>query len=315
MWLQSESCTNLKAKFVSNREEFWKVIENSMINSDINSFEINHISNLIIDLSNVEQDLSKGWQFLRKAILQRISSIDTYGFTLICVGFSKVISKDAELWAALEKFACDNINKFDIDEIRKMILSFLKISDCKLIWKKIESRIADPEILKQIDFELFTDLQIPLAIFSLSNEQIWRKFEEQVFKNLKAFSSDTEILMNTLYSFSKVDRGSKLFWTKIIDFVQNDISIYDVDDLGHIAMCIKPKHINLVNAGKNEKESNLAFWGKYKELVLEKLEKAKFNACNNLLKGVEDNEYLKEDKQFNDAVSKRLDILVKEIPK
>jgi len=283
-----------KNSYHNHHQELWNLVEKFIISGDPTKFEVSHLANLIIDLSNVDIELDKTKNYLKNQVISRIKEIDTYNFTLICVGFSKIMNKDNDLWLVLENCAINNINSFNIDEIRKIILSFLKIGNCKLIWKKIEERLSTSDILNNMDLEMFLDLQIPLALFNLNNEKIWRKFEEHVFKNLKAFESDVELLMNTLYSFSKVNRGSKLFWDKIIGFINNDMDKYEIDDLGHIAICIKPSAVEKVN--------NEEFWKKFTDLVMKKLDNAKFNACNNLLKGVEENQYLSKNKGYSDVI-------------
>ena len=118
--------------------------------------------------------------------------------------------------------------------------------------------------------------------------------------------------MNTLYSFSRSGRGSTHLMSKFANIIIKDINQYELDDLGHISVCLKPSYI------KNLKIDNLlneSFWHNFEKLVEQKLSQGKPNSLNNLLIGMKENEYLSKNEKLIRKVEDKIAQLLKDLPK
>jgi hypothetical protein len=302
-----------KIYYLQNFKKIWDKIEEFIINTDEKLLSIPHIANMIIDLSQIDLELTKAWSFLSENVLSRLDEFDVNNFVMILMGFSKRDISNKQLWIKLEQFVTIHINQFSIEDMRKIVVSFLKHRELnREFWKIIENKFTQNEIIQELTLEYMIDLQISFAITNITNDKIWNKFEEIVFKNLKLFESDKDYLMNTLYSFSRIGKGSPVFWNKFASVISRDINNYDIDDLGHIIVCLKSEYIENKKIGNIINEN---FWNSFASNIEEKLMAAKLNSLNNLIRGVKDNEYLKKKEKLVKKIENRITELLKNIPK
>lgn len=297
--------------FLQNFEKFWTKIESLIISCE--GYQIPHIANMIADLSLIDLELSKAWVNLSDAVKDKLKDCDTRNFVTILIGFSKKDFKDTILWNSFADYIKKHINEFTISELRVIVPSFLKNKETgKEIWKLIEDRFASEDILSKMNVQYFFDLQIAFAILGIHNDKIWQKFEEIVFKNLKLYEQDKDLLLNTLYSFSRSVKGSQLLWKKLCEILKKDFNNFNIGDLSHVAICLKS---NILAQNSLDKILDKSFWDNFVKIVEDKLPNAKLNALNNLLVGMKENEFLKENKKLITSVEKKLDELMKDIRK
>jgi hypothetical protein len=298
--------------FLKNFEKFWSQIESFLLRTDPKNLEIAHLGNMTIDLSQIDIEMEKTWNYLIDHVREKLKlpSFDTNNFIMIVMGFSKKGIENQQLWKDLIEFAKNNIDNFSLDEIRKIVLSFLRNKESAQLWKAIEERISKKETLEQLNFEFFQDMQIPFAITGISSDKIWNKFEEFIFKNLQAVNDDKEILMNSIYSFSRVGKGSSLLWNKFATIISQNVNSYDIDDLGHLVVCLKSSYLNKL---KVDNVLNESFWKNFAKNIEDKLPNAGLNSCNNLLKGVKENDYLNKNDKLIKNIDERTQILLKEL--
>jgi hypothetical protein len=305
---------NFKAVYyLKNFENFWNKIEELILSLDEKALEVPHVANMIIDLSQIDLELSKAWKYLTEILKGKLEKFDQGNFVLILMGYSKKDYKDPNIWKVLQSYAATHLNEFSIEELRKIVLSFLKHKELnKEFWLKLQERFSHSEILNKFTLEYFIDLQIPFTISGIHNEKIWQKFEELVFRNLKTFENDKDFFMNTLYSFSRSGRGSVHLWTKFAQIIQKELNSYDIDDLGHISVCLRPSNL------KNFQIENLLdekFWQAFVKNVESKINSGKLNSLNNLLRGINENEYLSKDEKLVRIVEDRIAKLLKDLPR
>jgi len=289
--------------YIKNRIILWQTLETLFLKANTDQFAILQTSNIAWYFSQLGIVSNKVWETLIKLVLDRLKDFDSYNFILCCMAFSTIEIQTMELWRKLEEKAIQLLNILSLDDIRKLIFSFLKIKECKDIWVKIDEYLASEKIIKEYNLMNFADLQLPLAVTEINNPKIWNKFEEIVFKNLETFEKDNDLLMNTVYSFSKLGQGSKLFWENLTKIVYERLDNYDPDDLGHIAVCL------------NKIVTDEKFWDRFTLNVEQKLANAKLNASNNLLKGFTSNDYLKKNQQLAKKIDEKVQTLLKEINK
>jgi hypothetical protein len=295
--------------FLKNFEKFWKRVEELLVKSDEKMFEIPNISNIVIDLAQIDMELPKAWGYLADLVRINMISLDKSSVVYFIMGFSKIEYKDPSLWNELQIFIKTHINEFNIEELKKIILSFLKNKESGELWKAIENRLSNPDVLKDITMECFNDLQIPLALLGINNEKIWNKFEEMVFKNMPQINNDKDLLLNTIYSFSRIGRGTPVLWQKLCTTLRAQMHLYEIEDLGHVVICFKP---NVINKNSLTNILDKSFWASLAGLIEEKLDKANLNTCNNLLKGLKENDFM-QNKPVVKAVENRIAELLKQI--
>jgi len=299
--------------YLKNFKNFWNKIEELIVSLDESNLEVPHIANMIIDLSQIDLELDRAWTYLSEILKGKLEKMDTGNFVQILMGYSKRDYKDPNVWKVLQSYTITNVNEFSLDELRKIVMSFLKHKELsKDLWNLLQERFANPDILNKFTLEYFIDLQIPFAISGIHNVKIWQKFEELVFRNLKTFENDRDFFMNTLYSFSRSGRGSTHLMSKFANIIIKDINQYEIDDLGHISVCLKPSYI------KNLKIDNLlneSFWHNFEKLVESKLSQGKPNSLNNLLIGMKENEYLNKNEKLIRKVEDKIAQLLKDLPK
>jgi hypothetical protein len=295
--------------YLKNFEGFWKRVEELLLKVDEKQFELPNISNIIIDLTQIDLELPKAWNKLADLVRLNLQNVDKNYIIYFVMGFSKVEYKDQVFWKELQDFVKLHINEFTVEDLKKITLSFLKNKDTVELWKSIESRLSSPEMIKDITFESFNDLQIPLALLGMNNDKIWNRFEELVFKNIGPVTGDKDLLLNTIYSFSRIGRGSALLWQKLCTTLKEQMEGYEIEDLGHIVVCFKSNVIS-----KNNLTSILdkIFWDSLLVKIDEKLNNANLNTCNNLLKGLKENDLIKSDK-ITKKVEDRISALLKKV--
>jgi hypothetical protein len=295
--------------FLKNFEQFWKRVEELLIKTDEKLFEIPNISNIVIDLAQIDMELPKAWNYLADLVRLNMKSLDKSSIVYFIMGFSKVEYKDPNFWSELQAYIKNNMNEFNIDELKKIILSFLKNKDTTELWKGVETRLSDPSILKEMNFESFNDLQIPLALLGINNTAIWNKFEELVFKNITALTKDKDLLLNTIYSFSRIGQGTGTLWQKLCTILRSQMSLYEIEDLGHVVVCFKP---NVISKNSLSNILDKSFWVSLAGFIEKHLDQANLNTCNNLLKGLKENDYM-HDKNVVGLVEARIKTLLKQI--
>jgi hypothetical protein len=299
--------------YLKNLNKIWEKIESLILSQNEDTLQIPHISNMIIDLSQVDVELTKAWAFLSESVKHKIKDFDVNNFVMVLMGFSKRDEANSDLWKLFENFVKNHISEFSIEDLRKIIISFLKHKEISRdFWSVLEKRICEKEILDNFTLEYFVDLQIPFAITKISDDRIWNKFEELVFRNLKTFETDKDYLMNTVYSFSRAGKGSKIFWNNFSGLIKKELNGYDIDDLGHIAVCLKSEYVEKFGLGE---VLDTNFWNSFEKNVEEKLGSAKLNSLNNLLRGLGENQILNKNEKLMKKIEKRIEILIKDIPK
>jgi hypothetical protein len=299
--------------YMKNFNSIWTKIEDLIISLDEKTVEVPHVGNMIIDLSSVDLELNRAWAFLTELLKEKLNKFDVNNFVMVLMGFSKKDIKDDQLWKMFEEYTRNHINEFSLEDLRKIIISFLKHKEInKDFWQILENRFAKEDVLSKLTLEYFIDLQIPFAITGIYNEKIWNKFEEIIFRNLKIFESDKDYLMNTIYSFSRSGKGTPLLWNKFCNVVSKDLNGYDIDDLGHLSVCLKSEYVK-----KNKLDSilNEGFWNAFAKNVESKLHTAKLNSLNNLLRGIKENEQLNKNEKLVRRIENRIEELFREIPK
>lgn len=299
--------------FMKNFNSIWTKIEDLIIALDEKNVEVPHVANMIIDLSSVDLELNRAWAFLTELLKEKLNKFDVNNFVMVLMGFSKKDLKDDLLWKMFEEYTRNHINEFSLEDLRKIIISFLKHKDInKDFWQILEQRFTNENVLNKLTLEYLIDLQIPFAITGIYNEKIWNKFEEIIFRNLKVFESDKDYLMNTIYSFSRSGKGTPLLWNKFCNVVSKELNGYDIDDLGHLSICLKSEYVK-----KNKLDSilNEAFWNAFGKNVESKLHTAKLNSLNNLLRGIKENDLLSKNEKLVKRVENRIEELFREISK
>jgi hypothetical protein len=296
--------------FLQNFENFWKLVESHILTIKDNEFEIPNISNIVLDLSQIDIELTKSWGYLSDITRLKLEDFDKHNFILVVMGFSKSGIEDKQLWADLKGYVQKHLNEFRIEELKKIILAFINVKETGELWKEIEKRLASDDILSEITFDGFNDIQIPLALLAVNHEKIWQKFEELLFKNLNTLQNDKDLLLNTVYSFSRIGRGTTVLWNKLCTILKSQMLKYELEDQVHIIICLKPNVISrnsLVTIIDND------FWKSLMMSIEEKVSQANLNTCNNLLKALKENEYSAKNKLLIKKVEDRIAALLKRI--
>lgn len=289
--------------YEKNRDELWNYCEKNFNLIKPENFDVLQIANIAWYFSQIDFGNKETWNYIIQLAFMHINNFDQYNYLLLCMAFSTKEIENADLWKKLEEKGLSLIDNFNIEDIRKLIFSFIKNRDCVKIWGKIGEVLSSDRILQQFNLENMFDLQLPLAVVEIKYKKIWIKFEELVFKNMSIFENDNDALMNTVYSFSKSQQGSPLLWKKFTEIVRKRLDTYDAEDLGHIVVCM------------NYFIDDKVFWDKFLVAVSNRLPSAKINGCNNLLKGITSNKYMKDNVTVINKVESKIQELLKEIKK
>ena len=289
--------------FEKNRDELWDLIINNFNQINQDQFDVLQIANIAWYFSQLGLGNQQTWDNMQKLVYVHLNNFDQYNYLLVCMALSAMDINNIDLWKKLEDKGITMINNFNLEDLRKLIFAFLKVKDCKKIWVKIEESLASDRICAEYNLGNFCDLQLPLAVTEVRNPKIWQKFEEIVFKNIKDFEKDNDLLMNTVYAFFKINQGSEHMWRKFSEIIKNRMDTYDADDLGHIVICM------------NKFNDDNAFWEKFLVSVANSLPSAKINACNNLLKGIALNKYLKDNTTLKQKIEDKIQLLLAELKK
>ncbi len=224
--------------YEKNRDELWNFAEKHFNSLKPEDFDVLQIANIAWYFSQIGFGNNTTWDNIQKLTFVHLNNFDQYNYLLLCMGLSTMDINNTELWRKLEEKGLSMINNFSLEDLRKLIFSFIKVKECKKIWENIGEVLASDRIMAEFNLGNFFDLQLPLAVTEVKNPKIWQKFEEIVFKNMNVFESDNDALMNTVYSFSKVGKGTPLLWNKFTEIVRNRLDTYDAEDLGHVAICM-----------------------------------------------------------------------------
>ena len=295
--------------YIQNMQKLWDIIEGHIVTTS-KYLDVPYITNMIVDLSQINLDLKKSWGLLSVQVRENLEkgNFDFDNFILVLVGLKKRNYQDKNLWSDIEKFLSDNIVKINIEQLKKITVALVKANDTESqgIYSLIANRFCDQDILDQYNFENFVDLQIPFALIGIGNDKIWNKFEEILFKNFDHLKENKPLLLSTIYSFSRLGKGSSLIWNKFCVILTEKISDMDVDDLGHLGICLRDNIIKKFNLTKILNED---FWNKYLNIVDKNINNASLITCNNLLLIFNENDIIKSNTKIIKKIQDRIKAL------
>lgn len=302
-----KNCENYENSFyLKNLAKFWEVIEQHILACS-KYLDVTYTTNMVVDLSQIDLELKKSWAVLAEMVKDFMSKgvYDVDNFTLVLIGLKKRNYQDKNLWEEIENYLKANIKKINLQNLKKITIAMVKAHDTESqsIYGLIANRFCDQEIIEKFNFEQFVDLQIPLAIIGIGNDKIWNKFEEILFKNLDVVKQNKPLLLSTVYSFSRLNVGSSLVWSKFAQIIFDNLETFDVDDLGHLGICLRENIIKKYNLTKTLNEQ---FWNKFLSKIDKDIEQASLVTCNNLLIVFKENEIVKANNKLIKKIQDRV---------
>ncbi len=303
-------CENYaESYYIQNLPKIWDAIETHILSTS-KYLDVTYVTNMIVDLSQVPLELRKSWALLADLAQDYLSkgAFDVDNFTLVLIGLKKRNYEDKNLSAEMEKFLTANIKKLNLENLKKITLALVKAqdTDSQVIYGLIANRFCDQDIIEKYNFEQFVDLQIPFALIGIGNDKIWNKFEEILFKNFDLVKQNKPLLLSSVYAFSRLNKGSGLVWNKFAQIISENLDTFDVDDLGHVGICLRENIISKFNLTKILDEP---FWSKFLGLVDKNIEKASLVTCNNFLVVFKDNEIVKANSKIIKKIQDRIRLL------
>jgi len=295
--------------YMKNFVKIWDALESHIIKTT-QYLDVTYVTNMIVDLSQINLELKKSWNLLADKVREYLSknSYDLDNFILVLIGLKKRDYQDKNLWDEIEKYLEANIKKVNMEQLKRITVALVKAQDTNSqnIYSLIASRFCDNEIIEKYDFEQFVDLQIPFALIGIGNDKIWNKFEEILFKNFDSIKENKPLLLSTLYSFSRLNKGSGLVWNKFAQMISDKIDEMDIDDLGHLGICLRENIIKKYNLSKILNEQ---FWNKYLIIVDNNISNASIVTCNNLLLIFKDNDIVKANSKIIKKIQDKITLL------
>lgn len=292
--------------YIQNLQKIWETIENHILQFSA-YLDVPYLTNMIVDLSQINVELKKSWSLLVDQIRENMNkgNFDIDNFILVLIGLKRKNYQDKNLWIDVENFMEKNIKKFDIDQLKKITVALVKANDtdAQNIYGLIANRFCDKDIIDCYNFENFVDLQIPFALIGIGNDKIWNKFEEILFKNYDTVKENKPLLLSTLYSFSRLIKGSSLVWNKFAQTLVEKLNEMDIDDLGHVGICLRD---NIVKKYNLTKILNEDFWNRFINIVDKDINNASAITCNNLLIVFKENEIIKSNTKITKKIQDRL---------
>lgn len=307
-----KNCENYEKSFyVKNLQKIWDTLETHILSTS-KFLDVTYVTNMIVDLSQVNLELKKSWALLADLARDYMSkgAFDVDNFTLALIGLKKRNYQDANLTQEMEKFLSANIKKVNLENLKKITLALVKAQDTEsqAIYGLVANRFCDQDIIEKYNFEQFVDLQIPFALIGIGSDKIWNKFEEILFKNFEILKQNKPLLLSTIYSFSRLSKGSSLVWNKFAQILSENIEAFDVDDLGHVGICLRENIISKFNLTKILNEQ---FWNKYLSILDKNIDNASLVTCNNFLIVFKENEIVKANAKIIKKIQDRIMLLSK----
>lgn len=289
--------------YLNNINKFWSKIDTLFGQADF--FNPLIVSTIIVDLSQIsgyvttpiawetlnnivegllrssfgEDIINKGEKKIKEADAENYITLDTHSYCLIVMGYSKYGFENLseELYTNIKNYFIKFADKFSVEELRNICISFLRECKDQEFWKAYEKAFASSLLgnPKQPTLEIMRELQVPFAYIGLSNEMIWKKFAELAMRNLKLLETDNDFIMDCIFSFARSRVvGSTTFWKKVLDVLITRLSSYDLEDLVYIGMSLDSKYFvefqpayEVLFLNKEGKE----FWNNYTKKVLKEL--------------------------------------------
>jgi len=307
-----KNCENFENSFyIKNLAKIWEILEDQILKSS-KYLEVTYVTNMVVDLSQINLELLKSWTLLADLVRDYMSkgAFDVDNFTLVLIGLKKRNYQDKYLWEEIEKYLAANIKKINLENLKKITLAMVKSHDTESqnIYGLIANRFCDQDIIEKYNFEQFMDLQIPFALIGIANEKIWNKFEEILFKNFETVKNNKPLLLSSIYSFSRLNKGSSLVWNKFAQIISEKLDNFDIDDLGHIGICLRE---NIISKFNLTKVLNEQFWNNFLGKVDSNIDKASLVTCNNFLIIFKENEIVKTNSKIIKKIQDRITLLSK----
>lgn len=295
-----------KSFYLKNIDKIWEVLESHLINTS-KYLDVAYVTNMVMDLSQINLELKKSWNVLADIVREYLSKggFDIDNFILVLVGLKKRNYQDKNLWNEMEKFLELNIKKINIEQLKRITVALVKAQDTESqnFYALIANRYCDQEIIDKYNFEHFVDLQIPFALIGIGHDKIWNKFEEILFKNLESVKQNKPLLLSTIYSFSRLNKGSSLVWNKFSQIIVDKFDEMDIDDLGHLGICLRE---NIIKKNNLTKILDDKFWSKFLSKVDNNVSNASLITCNNFLLIFKENDIIKTNPKIIKKIQDRI---------
>jgi hypothetical protein len=302
-----KNCENYENSFYfKNFNEIWELIEKQILTT-AKYFDATYLTNLMIDLTQINLELKKTWALLTNNFREflRNDNYDIDNFINVIVMLKRKNYKDENLWNEIESYLKKNISNTDITQLKKIAICLVKANDqdSQGLYSLIATRFIENEIISEFNFEHFCDLHIPFALIGIGHDKIWNKFEEIFFKNLEAIKTEKALLLSTIFSFARLNKGSSLVWNKISNTIKEQLSEFDIEDIGHLGVCLKD---NIIKKNNLTKILDEEFWRRFIYIIEKNISKATLMTCNNLLGVFKENEIVKGNKKVRETIEKRI---------
>lgn len=307
-----KNCENFEKSFYfKNQKEIWSLIETQILTT-AKYLDATYLTNLMIDLAQVNLELKTSWALLTNNFREFLSkgNYDIDNFINVLVMLKRKNLKDKTLWSEIEDYLKKNIQTCDINHLKKIAICLVKANDTdnQGLFSLIANRFIEEDVVADMNFEHFCDLHIPFALIGIGHVKIWNKFEEIFFKNLEQIKEDKPLLLSTIFSFARLNKGSGLVWIKIANIIKEKLVEFDIEDLGHLGVCFKDNIIKHHNLTKILEED---FWGRFINLVDKNISQASMMTCNNLLSVFKENEIVKGNTKIVKKIEERISELSK----
>lgn len=312
---QKDVQMNKSLFYYLNYIKIWKHIDELLLKTEFN--EISSLSNIILDITSMndyKELIVKSFSSLLKSIETIFnddklkSRIDSTSFTILCISISRIeySSLPHSTLNCVVNYFVNNSHLFDLEQIKKITLCFLRyITDIKF-WMKIDEAVSNI-IAKSgnnsnnqkniVDLEYVNEVMVPFAVIGIKNPVIWRKFTELILKDPRIFENNDEFIMNIIFSFPRSKAiGYLPLWKKIFSYISSKLDTLELDDLSHISLCLDERFFidnqevhYLLFASKEGK----GFWERLVKLIEKRIDNKQVNisssTCSSILKAFNEN--------------------------
>jgi len=201
-------------------EEFWELVEAKVL-KNINTYSKASLVGFMNGFNKRNRGSMELWMALEEAIKKDMTQLNENRLAECATILSKRKISQNEFWTELENVLLERLDKMKTSSLARLTHSFGASEQGSLnLWtelqREIKIRLKDDRMINK---ETLIQILHGFAKKRKGDHQFWNSLEKRLLEEIKKDKVREYELIAMIREFSKVKRGSRELWTKIIELL------------------------------------------------------------------------------------------------
>jgi len=199
-------------------ETFWDNVEQRIINN-ASKFSKNTLVGFMSDFFKKGHGSNLFWTTLEEEIKKKMEEVDDNSLAECTSVLSKRRISQNEFWVRVEEICLKRLDKMKVSPLVRLAHSFGASEKGSLaLWNELQAKLK--EILtdsRKLQKPALIQILLGFAKKKKGDHQFWNLLEKRVLEMLRSEEIKEKELLMIIKEFSRVRRGSRELWTKLIE--------------------------------------------------------------------------------------------------